>query len=750
MRKLMWFTVGFGAACILGAYFYSCLADWLIVIGLLLSVPFLIGAHWWKILRIPAMLLFSFAIGIGWFRLYDTQFLGLARDHDGETINAVITASDYSYETDCGSAVPGVIRISDKSYPVLAYLNGKVDYRPGDQFGGRFRFRFTSEGGMKEPTYHRSEGIYLLAYQVDEVFVSEAKELPMKHYPALWRRAILERIDLLFPANEAAFMKALLLGDRSGIDYEMNTAFKISGISHIVAVSGLHVSILFSVVYLFTGRRRVFSFLIGAPVLLAFAAIAGFTPSITRACIMQFLMLLALLTDREYDPPTALAFAALLMLTVNPMVITSISFQLSVGCMIGIFLFYQRIHDWFLDDKRLGSAKGKGIVPKLKRWFVSSVSVSLSASIVTTPLVAYHFGTVSLVGLLTNLLVVWLVSYIFCGAMIALVISLAGIYIGKIAAFAVVLPVRFVTGLAGALSKFPLAAVYTVSPYIVVWLVGAYVLLAVFLMMKKKPVLVYGCCVTLCLCAALLASWIEPMMDKCRVTMLDVGQGQCILLQSEGRTFVVDCGGDYAPECADLAAETLLSQGVSRLDGLILTHFDKDHAGGAAYLLSRIPAQRVFLPYIDDKEGITLDIRKYCGDGTVTVDSDTAFTYGSSKITLFAPEIYDSGNECSMCVLFQTENCDILITGDRGSLGEMLLLRRAELPELDVLIAGHHGSANSTGEKLLEATRPGIVLISAGKHNPYGHPADGLLQRLSDYGCAVYRTDQNGTIIYRR
>ena len=103
-----------------------------------------------------------------------------------------------------------------------------------------------------------------------------------------------------------------------------------------------------------------------------------------------------------------------------------------------------------------------------------------------------------------------------------------------------------------------------------------------------------------------------------------------------------------------------------------------------------------------------------------------------------------------MSVLFQTEKCDILITGDRGVLGEMLLLRRIDLPDLDVLVAGHHGSADSTGEDLLTQTKPEIVLISVDKNNPYGHPADALLKRLTEHGCAVYRTDQNGTILYRR
>ena len=268
--------------------------------------------------------------------------------------------------------------------------------------------------------------------------------------------------------------------------------------------------------------------------------------------------------------------------------------------------------------------------------------------------------------------------------------------------------------------------------------------------MKKKPVLLMFCCTAFTLCVSLIASWIEPLTDECRVTVLDVGQGQCILLQSEGRSFLVDCGGDNASGAADLAAETLLSQGISRLDGIIVTHFDADHAGGIPYLLTRIQADTVFLPDILDENAVGEKIGSYCDNKPIHVKDDLFLTFGQSKMTLFAPDSRNMGNESSMCVLFQTQNCDILITGDRGTLGEMMLLHKTQLPKLEVLIAGHHGSASSTGDKLLMQTMPEYVLISVGRNNRYGHPAGSLLERLQKYDATVYRTDQNGTIIFRR
>ena len=283
----------------------------------------------------------------------------------------------------------------------------------------------------------------------------------------------------------------------------------------------------------------------------------------------------------------------------------------------------------------------------------------------------------------------------------------------------------------------------------VVWLIGVYVMLAIFLFEKKKKPKLLIASVLLTLFLSQFFAWAEPRQDALRVTVLDVGQGQSVLLQSEGKTFLVDCGGDYAEDAADIAAETLLSQGVSRLDGLIVTHFDKDHVGGVEYLLKRICTDKLILPDVDDEEGIGAAL-SHITDGEVQyVKEDLLYAFGEAQITVIAPFSRESSNENSICVLFQRENCDILITGDRAELGETILLQKHELPELELLIAGHHGSAYSTGEKLLSATTPETVIISVGEGNRYGHPSEKLLSRLEKYGCKVYRTDQSGTIIFR-
>jgi competence protein ComEC len=243
------------------------------------------------------------------------------------------------------------------------------------------------------------------------------------------------------------------------------------------------------------------------------------------------------------------------------------------------------------------------------------------------------------------------------------------------------------------------------------------------------------------------ASWLEPRTDNCRITVLDVGQGQCILLQSDDRTYVVDCGGSYDTDAANAAAETLLSQGIRRIDGLILTHYDRDHAGGAIYLLSRVRADALYLPVCVDTDGYSEPLKQM--PQAVLVDDHMQISFGTVTIKLITTDYGISNNESGLCVLFQRENCDILITGDRNIYGEKDLLRQIDLPDLEVLIVGHHGSKYSTSAELLEAGKPDIAIISVGE-NSYGHPTKEVLDRLTEFGCQVYRTDQQGTITFRR
>ncbi len=746
MRKLMWFTIGFGAACALCTYLW--MTEELLIPGLLMGAVFAVAAvagarvKWFRVI---AALSLGCAAGFLWFQLYSANYLSLAADLDGKIADTTAYCTDYSYETDYGTAVEGVLWLEGKPVRAKFYVSGKIGMEPGDVLRGAFKFRVTTPDGADEPTAHQGKGIFLLAYQEEDAELLKLVNPPQWSYAARLKHGLTNIIEDCFPADTASFAKALLLGDRTGIDYETDTAFKLSGISHVIAVSGLHVTILFTLINILCFKRRWLVAIFAIPALVLFAAVAGFSPSITRACIMQILMILAMLVGKEYDGPTELAFSCLVMLTANPLTITSVSFQLSVGCMIGIFLFSQPVRD-YLTGKLIRNKKSP--LNKLKRWLAGSVAVTLSAMVTTTPLVALYFGAVSLVGVLTNLLALWVISLILHGIMLACLVSLFSAAAASAAASVIAWPIRYVLMVSKVLASIPLSAVYTSSIYIVAWLVFCYLLLAAFLLSKKKKPALLACCAVIGLCLALAASWLEPLTDDCRMTVLDVGQGQCILLQSEGKTYLVDCGGSDEEEAADIAAERLLSQGIFRLDGVILTHFDADHSGGMAYLLSRIPADTLFVPDCTDEDEVLERLAPLVGQ-VIELRDNVILTYGDTKLSIFGPVVPDSGNESSLAILFRHENCDILITGDRSGFGERMLLKTADIPTVDILVAGHHGSKHSTSEELLSATMPKIAVISVGD-NHYGHPTQEVLDRLAAIGCAVYRTDIHGNIVLRR
>lgn len=737
MRRVLYFTIGFAAALTA----ILCLNGWA------LRAVFLLGAVGLCLLSERAgtirqrilIPLLGCAAAMVWFSGYQAYYLAPIKDLDGKVIHCVLYAQDDSRETAFGLSLDSTVRLYGKTYPVAAYLNDGEGVSPGEALEGDFRIRVTVGDGENPSTYHQGKGTFLIAYQEGEIRRTFG-ERRLFLLPAYLRNGIRAVLDRFLPEDCAAFGRALLLGDTSRLSYALDTQLKVSGVRHVVAVSGLHISIFFAIICSMTFHRRYLTAMLGLPLLLLFAAVAGFTPSVNRACIMCALMLLAALFSREYDGPTALAASVLIMLLGNPYVIRSVSFQLSVASVSGIFWVSPGIR-FYLCQHVSGEKNAQN---RILRSMASGVSVTLGAQIFTLPLCAYYFGSVSLVGILTNQLVLWVIAPIFCLLIGICLCSLFSAWLCGVLGLLAGVLIRYVLLVVRILAAFPLAAVYTESPYIVGWLVFVYVLLGLFLLLGKHRPGLYVCCCTLGLCAALTAAWWEPLTADMSFSMLDVGQGQCLLLRAGSQVFLVDCGGDSAAKTADIAAETLLSRGFSHVDGLILTHTDRDHAGGAENFLSRIRTDVVILP--DTTEPI------WVPEHTKTVYAQSELQIATEKgyLRIYPPVYRTSGNEMSLCVLFDTEKCDILITGDRNAFGERSLLRNADLPKVDVLVAGHHGSQSSTCQELLEAVRPELVCISVGAGNIYGHPAPELLQRLADFGCTVCRTDLNGTITIRR
>lgn len=748
MRKLVWFTSGFAGACFLCFYLISgqflyLVACILFALGLTISlVP-----RFFTFQRIIGLILVGAAVGTLWVQLYRQIYLDPAKELDEMSVTEWVEISDYSFETANGIGADGRLIYNGRPYKVRLYTQGIESLAPGDRLYASY---IMSETGSGDIAFLQSRGITFRLYTEELYKLEMAEEPSLWHIPAIIRNHICNTLENIFPEDTFGFAKALLLGDSSDLSYEDDVAFRNSGIRHIIAVSGLHISMLLSVVYILTHRRRFLTPLIGIPVLFMFAALVGFTPSVNRACLMQGLMLLSILFNQEYDPPTSLAFSVLTILAVDPISISSVSFQLSVSSILGIFMFQNKIHSRLSEMKFLRNGKGNSRKAKLTRWFTGVVSVSVSALVFTLPISAFYFQSFSLISVLSNLLTLWVVTYAFCGIGIALLLGLVFQPLGMIAAWIVSWPMRYVTGTANLLGKIPIGNVPADNVYMILFLVFLYVLLFAFFRNKKHKLWVLSVC-----CSALLflctgASVLESRMDHFRVSVLDVGQGQCVLIQSQDQCYMVDCGGGSGTVSASNAVRALWSNGFYRLDGIILTHYDKDHVNGVEHLLVQTDVKQMYLPDIPDKSGLRQQLEENFGGTVNLVDEKMVVPCGEGTITIFPSFSGATGNESGLCILFQAAECDILITGDRNNSGELQLMEQTELPDLEVLIVGHHGSASSTSLELLRVTMPDTAIISVGKNNHYGHPEEETLARLELFGCNILRTDKDGTIIIRR
>jgi competence protein ComEC len=365
------------------------------------------------------------------------------------------------------------------------------------------------------------------------------------------------------------------------------------------------------------------------------------------------------------------------------------------------------------------------------------------------------FGSVSVIAPVTNLLVLWAVSFMFATGAIAVAIGMVFSPAGHILALLSSAFVWYVRAVSSALARLPFASVYTISPYIKAWLVFMYAEFITLFFMKgvRGRFALFVASNLVVLSAAAGFSRLESALGKVTVTVLDVGQGQSIALSSEGHYVLVDCGGDSYTNAGDIAAEYFASMGQNSLDALILTHFHSDHVNGAAELLNRMSVDTLIIPELNEEEGGFRDyiINKAEEQGTdiVIVDDDSfEYAFGSVKSQIIPPLGGKNLNEMGLSAVFSSGDFDLVITGDMNADTEYRLTEYTQLPDAELFIAGHHGSKASNSEKLLSAITPECVIISLGENN-YGHPSEEILARFKNAGAEVYRTDVNGTVTVR-
>lgn len=738
---LLWFTVGFTAAALFGVYLPWTV--WILPAGIA-------GLAAWLVLRrmergrIPRLLLLGAALSLLWLTAYGLVFHAPAEALENRTVRMEAVVTNWPEETDYGVRIPVKAGEEDgRKVHALLYLGRDyADLRPGDRISCVAHCSPADRFRGQDSLYYPSKGVLLHIRGYGEITVTQPEHFPLRYAPVLLAEKTRAVIDRLYPEGQAGFLHALLTGDKTGLDNVARTQFNRVGVAHVVVISGLHVSFLAGFLTLFLKPQKRGPLIALLVILVLFSMMTGNAPGTVRAAILSGMGLIAAHLKRQTHSLTALCTGLLVLLLANPYSIAAAGLQFSFLATLGIFVFGQR---WSRNWAEKLPKRGR----RRLKLLTDVVAISLGSMLFTIPLSALYFGQFSLIAPVSNLLTSWSVSFAFLGGMLSVLVGAVCTPIGQALGLVVGLPIRFFLWYAQQASKISLAALTTDSEYYMAWAGFVYLLFAIYLLSsakEKRPILpVCACVITLCLSALLTAQTVRQ--SDLTLTALDVGQGQSVAVLSGDCAALIDCGGTSDP--GDTAATYLQSLGRTTVDLLVLTHFHDDHAGGVPALMGRMKVNTLAVPDVDGDSELRKEIERLAEEqGTEVhyITNTSTVTLGGTTLTLCAPAA-DSGdsNEQCLSVLCSCGGWDALLTGDMPIEAEQELLRRENLPDIELLVAGHHGSKYSTGEELLAALRPEAAIISVGQ-NTYGHPTPETLERLAAAGAEVYRTDERGSI----
>ena len=753
MRRLCRFAAGFSigcAACV--AYLRS--GSYLLA-GIALALCVL--AATFKRLHLQRLLpaLLGLSLAFAWCGIYRAALLRPIEAFCARQ-QAEISAEVLEYPTRSkyGSAV--LVRVSAEPRDIRAVLYYSSDeaLSPGDRIACTAKLRAASPDNLERDEYYASRGVWMCASAKGTLKVVPGTR-NLRYLP-VYAAERLKRVCLeIFPVDTAGFMQALLTGDKQNLSYALRNDLSRSGVYHVVAVSGMHISLVAGLVMLLCAKKRVLCAMLGIPLVWFFVLLTGANASSVRAGVMQTMLLVSGLARRERDPWTAFSAALLVLLAENPWSLRNVGLLLSFVSTGGIRLFSKPLYRAMTASAAYTHLKdAHPFLARALKPGITATCCSLASSAFSLPVCAAYFGEMSVSGFLTNALCLWLISLIFSAGLATAAVSFIWLPLGVGPGWLIGYAVRLVLAVISVLSRVPYSAVSLDNPYAAAWSVFFFCAVWVICLQPKRlrASLTFGClAAAFALCMGLSA--LDYRSAGFTFTALDVGQGQCLIYTADGETSVVDCGG-VQNESGELAARYLEGNGVFQVERLFLTHPDADHCNGAAQLLSRVRVRTLYLPLTALREQsamVQTIVRTARENGTQVrfVRENLEFPTKRGEIRVLKPDLLESGNDGGLCVLAAHEKYDILITGDLSQNEEYRLLSQNDLRGVELLVAGHHGAATSTSDALLAQTGARTVILSVGADNSYGHPAAQTLARIQSAGAAIYRTDEMGTIVIR-
>lgn len=502
------------------------------------------------------------------------------------------------------------------------------------------------------------------------------------------------------------YFKAFLIGDKSEMDdYSI---FQKNGVSHLFAISGMHLSLLSGIV-LFVFKKSRFKEILACIFLILFSMITNYSASIYRSLLLFIYIVLNKKLDLRISTVNVLLLVVCTLLIFNPLIIYDMGFLYSVSVSLGLILFNKYMK---------------------KNYFVNMFLTSFIAFLFSLPITLYYNYEINLMQIINNVIIVPLVSIIIYPLTILTFI------------FSFLEPILNVL-----ISILKFISTHLIMINIIVPKVSLifyfiyYVFLFMFLKTNRNIFILLIIIYTLCIKA-------KPLIDfNTYVYFLDVGQGDSSLIYSKHKVILIDTGGNDNIKVSDNTIKFLKSTGKSKINYLVLTHGDFDHMGEAINLVNNFKVEKVIFncgPYNELESGLikVLDKKKipyYSCIKELNIDDNKLYFLNNKN--------YGNENDNSSVIYTKLNNHKFLFMGDAGVEVEEDLIEKYNLQDIDVLKVGHHGSKTSSSKKFIDEIEPKYSIISVGKNNRYGHPNNEVLNNIKD--SKIYRTDLDGSIMFK-
>ena len=644
-----------------------------------------------------------------------------------------------------------VIQHQSNSYPnhrILLYID-EDRYQIGDhvlvQAHTRPMTPPANEGNFDQQHYYRARKIDMICCGDSVKLVSPAR-WSLQDVLFRFRERMKQTFLSYMEKTRAGVLSTMLLGDRTDLDPDIKEMYQSAGISHILAISGLHISLI-GVVLLKLLRRCGFGILpagaVAGSMIVLYTCMTGASPSAVRACTMYLYLLVSLALRRSYDLLTALSVAALGELLANPFLTGDSGFVFSFSAVLAVAIC----------GKTLASVDRES--SKIKRFLKQTVPVSIALQLVTLPIVMWNYYEIPVYALIINFLVLPFVGVVLFSGIAGGAFGMLGLFLPAQGAFLVsTVILSAYEWICTAASKLPGASLITGKPAI--WMMALYYLVlgGAFLLIDRKkekrfaavPVLMLG---LLAFC---------PKHAGFELSMLDVGQGDGIYLALQGQNVFIDGGSSDVKQVGKYRIEPFLkAKGCGSVDYWFVSHTDEDHISGLKEILNDdykiknlVLSKHVFR---DESVEELCSLAREKGTAVLGMTAGEELHFSDSAFLCLFPDkdgIASDRNGQSMVLLFDRPGFSALFTGDISEKEEAYLMRQTlfqrTTANLTFYKAAHHGSGSSNASAYLQELSPKMAGISCAPKNRYGHPAKEAVAHMEDAGAKVFETRFLGQI----